>query len=56
MHTLQHMANGGCIDSQTFDTWDELETYIDTECLPVWRKGDYIICDGERRECFDDYR
>ena len=35
---------------------DEMENYIDKRIIPIWHKGDYIICDGERRECFDDYK
>ena len=53
-HTLQHMASGGCIDSESFDTYEEMEAYIDNHILPIWHEGDYIVCDGERRECFDD--
>ena len=55
-HTLQHMASGGCIDSESFDTYEEMEAYIDNYILPEWQEGDYIVCDGERRECFDDYK
>ena len=53
-HTLQHMADGGILDSESFDTYEEMEEYIDTRILPIWHEGDYIVCDGERRECFDD--
>ena len=56
MHTLQHMASGGCIDSQSFNTYEEMEEYIDSEVLPVWEKGDYLVCDNVRRIIFDDYK
>jgi len=55
-HTLQHMASGGCIDSQSFNTYEEMEEYIDSEVLPVWEKGDYLVCDNVRRIIFDDYK
>jgi len=55
-HTLQHMASGGCIDSESFDTYEEMEAYIDCEILPIWEKGDYLICDNERRTIFDDLK
>ena len=56
MHTLQHMASGGGIDSQSFNTYEEMEEYIDSEVLPVWEKGDYLVCDNVRRIILDDYK
>tara|TARA_R110000744_G_scaffold116456_1_gene217886 strand:+ start:276 stop:461 length:186 start_codon:yes stop_codon:yes gene_type:complete len=55
-YTLQHIASGNCImDEQQFNSEEEMEAYIDRECLPVWEEGDSIVCNGTRRECFDDY-
>tara|TARA_Y100001951_G_C11206889_1_gene220567 strand:- start:448 stop:636 length:189 start_codon:yes stop_codon:yes gene_type:complete len=55
-YTLQHVASGNCIiDEKEFDTEDEMEAYIDSDCLPEWEKGDSIICNGLKRDCFDDY-
>jgi hypothetical protein len=55
-HTLIHLNDSGCeIDSQSFKTWDDMEQYIDDECLPFWEDGDSLVCDGEVREVFQNY-
>jgi len=55
-HTLQHINASNCIiDEKEFNTEVEMEAYIDSDCLPLWENGDSIICNGSRRECFNDY-
>jgi hypothetical protein len=54
-HTLRHINASNCIiDEKEFNTEVEMEAYIDSDCLPLWENGDSIICNGSRRECFDD--
>jgi hypothetical protein len=55
-HTLQHLNSSKCIiDEKWFYNDEDMEKYIDDEVLPLWEKGDSIICNGSKRDCFDDY-
>jgi hypothetical protein len=55
-HTLQHLnSDNSVIDEKWFHDEELMEKYIDDEILPLWEKGDSIICNGSRRDCFDDY-
>tara|TARA_Y100001951_G_C11046329_1_gene133124 strand:- start:47 stop:274 length:228 start_codon:yes stop_codon:yes gene_type:complete len=55
-YTLQHLNSDNCvIDEKWFHTDENMEKYIDDEILPLWEQGDSIICNGSKRNCFDDY-
>ena len=55
-YKLQHLASGNCIiDEQEFTNEEAMDNYIEMLILPLWAEGDSIICNGEKRECFNDY-